>query len=136
VLAAGSREQQRCEGDARQARHRQHHEALAAGLAALGLSLLPPEGERLWTLNAVRVPDQVDEAAVRRELLSSFNIEVGAGLGPLAGRIWRVGLMGSGSSLTNVLLFLSALERVLSRAGYRPATTDAAASAAVAAVAR
>jgi alanine-glyoxylate transaminase/serine-glyoxylate transaminase/serine-pyruvate transaminase len=68
--------------------------------------------------------------------LASFNIAVGGGLGPLAGRIWRVGLMGSGSSLTNVLLFLSALGRVLSRAGYRPAKIEAAASAAVAAVAR
>ena len=62
-------------------------------------SLLPPAGERLWTLNAVKVPDGVDEAAVRRRLLDEFNIEIGAGLGPLAGRIWRVGLMGAGSTL-------------------------------------
>ena len=63
----------------------------------MGLSLLPPAGERLWTLNAVRVPAGVDEAAVRKTLLDAFNIEVGAGLGPLAGRIWRVGLMGASS---------------------------------------
>jgi alanine-glyoxylate transaminase/serine-glyoxylate transaminase/serine-pyruvate transaminase len=116
--------------DARWTRHRQNHLAFAAGLDALGLSLLPPPGERLWTLNAVRVPDGVDEAAVRRQLLSEFNIEIGAGLGPLAGRIWRVGLMGAGSTLANVLLFLTALERVLSSAGYRVATTSAAVAAA------
>jgi alanine-glyoxylate transaminase / serine-glyoxylate transaminase / serine-pyruvate transaminase len=67
---------------ARWARHERHHLELAGGLAELGLSLLPPPGERLWTLNAVRVPDDVDEAAVRRYLLEHFNMEIGAGLGP------------------------------------------------------
>ena len=119
--------------DARHERHRRHHLALAAGLDALGLSLLPPEGERLWTLNAVRVPDGVDEAAIRRELLQTFNIEIGAGLGPLAGRIWRVGLMGAGSTPANVLLFLTALERALAQAGYRSSGNGAAAAAEVAA---
>ena len=114
----------------RWARHRRNHLALAAGLEALGLSLLPPAPERLWTLNAVRVPDGVDEAAVRRKLLDDFSIEIGAGLGPLAGRIWRVGLMGTGSSLSNVLLFLSALERVLSSSGYRSNAANAAIAAA------
>ena len=76
---------------ARQARHERNHRALAAGIEAMGLSLLPPEAERLWTLNAVRMPAGVDEAAVRRTLLTNYNIEVGAGLGPLAGKIWRVG---------------------------------------------
>ena len=71
--------------------------ALLEALRPLGLSVLPPEGERLWTLNAVRVPDGIDEAAVRRHLLDKFNIEIGAGLGPLAGKIWRVGLMGASS---------------------------------------
>jgi alanine-glyoxylate transaminase / serine-glyoxylate transaminase / serine-pyruvate transaminase len=122
--------------EARHARHRRHHDALAAGLAAIGVSLLPPEGERLWTLNAVRVPDGVDEAAVRRELLQTFNMEIGAGLGPLAGRIWRVGIMGAGSTLANVLLFLTALERVLSASGHRGVAHGAAAAAAEAAVAR
>ena len=114
----------------RWARHRRNHLALAAGLEALGLSLLPPPPERLWTLNAVRVPDGVDEAAVRRKLLEDFSIEIGAGLGPLAGRIWRVGLMGAGSSLSNVLLFLSALERVLASSGYRSSAANAAIAAA------
>jgi alanine-glyoxylate transaminase/serine-glyoxylate transaminase/serine-pyruvate transaminase len=111
--------------DARYARHERHHQALVAGLDALGLSLLPPPGERLWTLNAIRVPDGVDEAAVRRNLLEEFQIEIGAGLGPLAGRIWRVGLMGSGSTLANVLLFLSAFERCLRAAGYKPGAPNA-----------
>jgi alanine-glyoxylate transaminase/serine-glyoxylate transaminase/serine-pyruvate transaminase len=115
--------------EARWARHRRHHLVLAAGLGAMGLELLPPEGERLWTLNAVCVPDGVDEAAVRRFLLEQFNLEIGAGLGPLAGRIWRVGLMGSGSSSQLILLFLSALERALRAQGYgvTPGTGTAAA---------
>jgi alanine-glyoxylate transaminase / serine-glyoxylate transaminase / serine-pyruvate transaminase len=119
----------------RWARHRRNHLALAAGLEALGLSLLPPSPERLWTLNAVCVPEGVDEAAVRRRLLEEFAIEIGAGLGPLAGRIWRVGLMGAGSSLSNVLLFISALERVLSASGYRAAGANAAMAAAESAAA-
>ena len=94
----------------RWARHERHHQMLVAGLESMGLSLLPPASERLWTLNAVRVPNGVDEAAVRRRLLQRFNIEVGAGLGPLAGKIWRVGLMGSSSTEALVTLFLAALE--------------------------
>ena len=65
------------------ARHERNHRALAAGIDAMGLSLLPPASERLWTLNTVRVPAGVDEAAVRKTLLTTYNIEVGAGLGPL-----------------------------------------------------
>jgi alanine-glyoxylate transaminase/serine-glyoxylate transaminase/serine-pyruvate transaminase len=114
----------------RQARHRANHHALAAGLAALGLELLPPEGERLWTLNAVRVPTGVDEAAVRRQLLRELDIEIGAGLGPLAGRIWRVGLMGEGSRLSNVLLFLTALEHSLRTSGAHIPTASPAVAAA------
>jgi alanine-glyoxylate transaminase / serine-glyoxylate transaminase / serine-pyruvate transaminase len=105
--------------DARWARHERHHRALASALAAMGLGLLPPEGERLWTLNAVRVPDGVDEARARKDLLTRFNMEIGSGLGPLAGRIWRVGLMGHSSSPQALLLFLGALESVLSRQGFR-----------------
>jgi alanine-glyoxylate transaminase/serine-glyoxylate transaminase/serine-pyruvate transaminase len=102
----------------RQARHERHHLALAAGLSAMGVSLLPPEGERLWTLNAVRVPAGVDEAAARRMLLTTFNIEVGAGLGPLAGKIWRVGLMGASSTPQTVLQFLAAFGSVLGAQGH------------------
>jgi alanine-glyoxylate transaminase / serine-glyoxylate transaminase / serine-pyruvate transaminase len=104
--------------EARWARHERHHKVLAAGLAAMGLGLLPPEGERLWTLNAVRVPDGVDELKVRKELLSRFNMEIGAGLGPLAGRIWRVGLMGHSSSMQAILLFLSSMEAALRTQGH------------------
>ena len=105
--------------EARQARHERHHRALVAGVEAMGLSLLPPAAERLWTLNTVRVPAGVDEAAVRRSLLTSYNIEVGAGLGPLAGKFWRVGLMGASSTPQTVLQFLAALEGVLVTHGHR-----------------
>jgi alanine-glyoxylate transaminase/serine-glyoxylate transaminase/serine-pyruvate transaminase len=98
--------------ESRWERHQRTHQDFVAGLDRLGLSLLPPEGERLWTLNTVRVPEGVDEAAVRRGLLDSDGIEIGAGLGPLAGRIWRVGLMGSGSTADNITLLLTALERL------------------------
>jgi alanine-glyoxylate transaminase / serine-glyoxylate transaminase / serine-pyruvate transaminase len=99
--------------DARWARHEQNHRALVAALAPLGLTLLPREGERLWTLNAVRVPDGVNEAGVRTHLLDQFNIEIGAGLGPLAGKIWRVGLMGASSSPRLVVLLAGALSSAL-----------------------
>jgi alanine-glyoxylate transaminase/serine-glyoxylate transaminase/serine-pyruvate transaminase len=117
----------------RWARHHRHHHALALGLDAMGLELLPPPSERLWTLNAIRVPDNVDEAAVRRQLLTEFGIEIGAGLGPLAGRIWRVGLMGASSSPALVLLLLGALDRALGRqrGGARPGAGVAAAAEAL-----
>jgi alanine-glyoxylate transaminase/serine-glyoxylate transaminase/serine-pyruvate transaminase len=102
--------------EARWARHEHNHQSLVAGLAELGLSVLPPQGERLWTLNAVRVPDSIDEAAVRRHLLDEYNIEIGAGLGPLDGKIWRVGLMGASSSPSLVSLLLDALKSALSPA--------------------
>jgi alanine-glyoxylate transaminase/serine-glyoxylate transaminase/serine-pyruvate transaminase len=103
---------------ARWARHERHHDAFLAGLAAMGLSVLPPAGERLWTLNTVKVPAGVDEAAVRKTLLTQFNIEVGAGLGPLAGKIWRVGLMGAGSTPQTLLQLLGAFESALDAHGY------------------
>ena len=105
--------------EARWERHRRNHLAFARGLQAMGLSLLPPESERLWTLNAVKVPDNVDEAAVRKRLLAEYSIEIGAGLGPLAGKIWRVGLMGASSSPSLLLIFLGALEHVLREAGHK-----------------
>jgi alanine-glyoxylate transaminase/serine-glyoxylate transaminase/serine-pyruvate transaminase len=98
---------------ARWERHERHHRQLASGLAELGLALLPPEGERLWTLNAVRVPEGVDEASVRSLLLQKYNIEIGAGLGPLAGKIWRIGLMGTSSTPALVTLCLAALSDAL-----------------------
>jgi len=104
---------------ARQARHERHHRALVAGIEAMGLSLLPPVGERLWTLNTIRMPAGVDEAAVRRTMLTTYNIEVGAGLGPLAGKIWRVGLMGASSTPQTLLQFLAACEGALASHGHQ-----------------
>ncbi|MGB5260185.1 MAG: alanine--glyoxylate aminotransferase family protein [Gammaproteobacteria bacterium] len=96
------------------ARHRKNHEALRAGFEAMGLEFVVPEDERLPQLNAVSIPEGVDEAAVRSALLSSYNLEIGAGLGAMAGKIWRVGLMGFASNETNVLFCLGALDAVLS----------------------
>ncbi len=96
------------------ARHQKNHEALRAGLEAMGLTFVVPEGQRLPQLNAVSVPDGVDEAAVRSALLSEYNLEIGAGLGAMAGKIWRIGLMGFASNQTNVLFCLGALDAVLS----------------------
>ena len=96
------------------ARHQTNHKALRAGFEALGLSFVVPEGERLPQLNAVSIPDGVDEAAVRAALLSEYNLEIGAGLGAMAGKIWRIGLMGFASNRTNVLFCLGALDAVLS----------------------
>jgi alanine-glyoxylate transaminase / serine-glyoxylate transaminase / serine-pyruvate transaminase len=81
------------------------------------LTLLPAEADRLWTLNAVRVPDGVEEPAVRTHLLNEYNIEIGAGLGPLAGKIWRVGLMGASSSPRLIVLLRGALESALAKQG-------------------
>ena len=101
--------------EARFERHRANHLAFADGLSAIGLELLPPPGERLWSLNAVKVPDGVNEAAIRAALLNDHGIEIGAGLGPLAGKIWRVGLMGSGSTGENVTRLLDAMRALLRR---------------------
>lgn len=105
----------------RWARHEENHLKLASGLPAMGLSLLPPAGERLWTLNAIAVPDGVDEAAVRKYLLHRFNMEIGAGLGPLAGKVFRVGLMGTSSSPELVDLLLLALSEALASPDVRKA---------------
>jgi len=99
------------------ARHRRNHLALAAGLDALGLALLVPEKDCLPQLNVVVVPAGVDEAAVRARLLDGFGIEIGAGLGALAGKVWRVGLMGYASREENVLSCLHALEYALAEQG-------------------
>lgn len=105
--------------DACFARHALHHRALKAGLEALGISYLSDPGHTLPMLNAVAVPSGVDEAAVRRELLRRFGIEIGGGLGAYKGRAWRIGLMGHGARSNNVLLLLAALEQLLAEAGHR-----------------
>ena len=98
-------------------RHARMHAALAAGLDALGLRFVVPADERLPQLNAVLVPDGVDDAATRRQLLDAFGLEIGGGLGDLAGRAWRIGLMGEGARPETVRLCLGALESVLGRDG-------------------
>ena len=94
-------------------RHERNHRLLREGLDRLGLSIASQEGHQLWQLNAVTVPDGVNEGEVRQRLLKDFQIEVGAGLGPMKGKIWRVGLMGETSSPENVQRFLEALESIL-----------------------
>ena len=105
--------------EARFARHRLNHRALVAGLEAMGLSMLVPEKERLPMLNAVHIPDGVNDAKVRKALLTDFAIEIGGGLGQFAGKVWRVGLMGHSCRRKNVFLFLSALEAVLKAEGFK-----------------
>ena len=95
------------------ARHQANHLLLREGLERLGLELLVAEGSRLPQLNAVCIPPGVDEAAIRRRLLNDYNIEIGAGLGSLAGKIWRIGLMGAGSNPHSVKRVLGALKAVL-----------------------
>ena len=109
----------------RWARHQRNHLALKAGLAAMHLEIASQEGHQLWQLNAVRVPEGVDEMATRKRLLTDFNIEVGAGLGPLKGKIWRIGLMGETSSPANVSACLAALGQILNDAGRRTNTEAA-----------
>ncbi len=99
------------------ARHERNHRALRAGFEAMGLSFVVPEEARLPQLNAVTIPEGVDDAAVRSRLLEEYNLEIGAGLGALAGKVWRVGLMGHASNRTNVLFCLGALDAVLTDMG-------------------
>jgi alanine-glyoxylate transaminase/serine-glyoxylate transaminase/serine-pyruvate transaminase len=94
-------------------RHLHFHHELVRGLEDLGLSMLVDPANRLPMLNAVKVPDGVDEAVVRSRLLKEYKIEIGAGLGPLAGRIWRIGLMGHTARQENVDRVLSALKTIL-----------------------
>ncbi len=106
--------------EARWARHAARHRMLVAGLGAMGLTLLPPEPERLWSVNAIRVPEAIDEAQVRRHLLERYDIEIGAGLGPLAGQIWRVGFMGLGRDQSTRLAVSRRARGCPRRAGVRP----------------
>jgi alanine-glyoxylate transaminase/serine-glyoxylate transaminase/serine-pyruvate transaminase len=107
------------------ARHRHNHKALRAGLEALGLDLIVPAAERLPQLNAVSVPEGVDEAEVRRRLLSQYGLEIGAGLGVLAGKVWRIGLMGYSSRAENILLAVGAFGAVLGEMGVKVNTGPA-----------
>jgi len=112
------------------ARHLKNHRAFVAGIEAMGLSMLVAEGERLPMLNTVCIPEGADDLAVRKTLLNEFGLEIGGGLGTLAGKVWRVGLMGHTSRQRNVLLFLAVLETILKAQGVptNPGALEAVAS--------
>lgn len=101
--------------ESRWRRHERMHGLLRKGIEALGLRIASQEGHQLWQLNAISVPDGADEAAVRKKLLNDYGIEIGAGLGPLKGKIWRVGLMGETATEGNVSRFLNALRECLKK---------------------
>jgi len=103
----------------RWARHLTNHKILKAGLAAIGIGYIPQPGYELPMLNAVLIPAGVDDLAVRKQLLNQFNIEIGGGLGAFKAKAWRIGLMGSASTISNVMLFLSALEKCLTDQGFK-----------------
>ncbi len=98
-------------------RHQKNHQALAAGLGKMNIDLIVDQADRLPQLNCVRFPKGVDDVRVRQQLLRDYSLEIGAGLGPLAGKVWRIGLMGFASNQKNVLLCLSALDAVLAEQG-------------------
>ncbi len=102
-------------------RHQQNYLALRAGVESLGLEFFVREESRLPQLNTITVPSDVDEARVRQLLLADYNLEIGAGLGSLAGRIFRVGLMGQTSNMKNVLLFVGAFRESIMRSTLAPA---------------
>ena len=95
------------------ARHQQNHELLTTGLESMGIEFLVDEPYRLSMLNAVKVPEGVDDAAVRTMLLNDYNIEIGAGLGQFAGNVWRIGIMGESSTSNHVNTLLSALKEII-----------------------
>jgi alanine-glyoxylate transaminase/serine-glyoxylate transaminase/serine-pyruvate transaminase len=101
------------------ARHMRNHLALKAGLAALGMEYTAQAGHQLPMLNAVRIPEGVDDAGVRGALLNRLGIEIGGGLGAFKGKVWRIGLMGYGSRENNVLLLLAALEQLLAEQKHK-----------------
>jgi alanine-glyoxylate transaminase/serine-glyoxylate transaminase/serine-pyruvate transaminase len=94
-------------------RHRTQHEGLVRGLEGIGLEFVVDADYRLPQLNVVQSPDGVDEAAVRKQLLAEFNLEIGAGLGVFAGKVWRIGLMGYAARSENVQLCISGLKHCL-----------------------
>jgi alanine-glyoxylate transaminase/serine-glyoxylate transaminase/serine-pyruvate transaminase len=115
--------------EARWQRHFRHGLALQAGLEAMGLTLHAQEGYRLSTLTSVRIPQGIDDQRLRQRLLNEFGIEIGGGLGPLKGQVWRIGLMGYSSTEENVLLLLNTLEKLLIAEGYSLALGTGAAAA-------
>jgi alanine-glyoxylate transaminase/serine-glyoxylate transaminase/serine-pyruvate transaminase len=110
-------------------RHRRNHRAFVAGIEAMGLAMqVCDSADRLWTLNTPRVPEGVDDAKVRKFLLEERGIEIAGGFGPLAGKVFRIGLMGYGSTAENVLFVLEALEEALKHQGFAAAGNGRAAA--------
>ncbi|WP_428087601.1 pyridoxal-phosphate-dependent aminotransferase family protein [Candidatus Thioglobus sp.] len=97
------------------ARHQKNHEELRDGLEAMGINFLVNKADRLPQLNSVFIPQGADDAAVRNTLLNDYNLEIGAGLGAYAGKVWRIGLMGHSSRKENITLFLAALKAALGK---------------------
>jgi alanine-glyoxylate transaminase/serine-glyoxylate transaminase/serine-pyruvate transaminase len=110
--------------EARWERHRRNHQAFVAGIESMGLSMHVAEPHRLWTLNTPRVPEGVDDAKVRAWLLEHRNMEIAGGFGPLAGKVFRIGTMGDGSTPENVSLILESLAAALKHAGYKAASAS------------
>lgn len=118
--------------EARFARHMLHHRALKAGLAAMGIQYSGSPDHCLPMLNSVLIPEGADDAAVRGQLLNQFGIEIGGGLGPMKGKVWRIGLMGETAQSSSVLLFLAALQQCLASQGVAlPMDSPTAAASAV-----
>ena len=110
-------------------RHRRTHAAFVAGIEAMGLSMqVSNPADRLWTLNTPRVPQGVDDARIRQYLLSERGIEIAGGFGPLAGKVFRIGLMGYGATPENTLFMLEELEQALAKQGYKAAASGRAAA--------
>ena len=105
---------------ARFARHERNHKAFTAGAEAMGLEMLVADGQRLWALNTPRVPEGVTDMAIRKRLMEGDGIEILGGFGPLAGKVFRIGIMGAGSRQENVLLLLEKMEAALRAEGFTP----------------
>ena len=105
---------------ARFARHERNHKAFVAGLEAMGLSMLVAPGKRLWALNTPCVPEGITDMAIRKRLMDGDGIEILGGFGPLAGKVFRIGIMGAGSREENVLLLLDRMEAAFRAEGFTP----------------
>ena len=106
-------------------RHMDNHMILRAGLETMGIDFIVPEAERLPQLNAIAIPEGIEDVPVRTHLLNEYNLEIGAGLGPLAGKIWRIGQMGYASNPENILFCIDALGNVLNEFGYNTSVDKA-----------
>jgi alanine-glyoxylate transaminase/serine-glyoxylate transaminase/serine-pyruvate transaminase len=109
-------------------RHKRNHLALVAGLAAMGIQMYVAEPHRLWALNTPCIPVGIEDMKIRKRLIASHGIEIFGGFGPLAGKVFRIGLMGASSTKENVLLLLEALDAALRAEGYTPPASGAAAA--------